>query len=251
MAAHAVSLLGHEPVIYSKKVKSKMFGAMYLHKPIYGINAPKSDFELTVIKAGTSREYAEKVYGDPDHPVSFDKYQSDQVPGWDLTETYRRLWDVYGDTVHDQNLDIDNIADISYHYAIVLSTIPAPLLCHEQHSFQSQPIWVLHGIDHEAPLRHDDWMIYYMGDPSVDWYRYTQLGKYQAWEYARNPSALPLRLSAFELSEGVKPISNDCDCPNENIHRLGRFGKWEKNVLTHHAFEEASQIVREEARALH
>lgn len=252
MAAHAVTLLGHEPVIISKKEPSKMFGAMYLHKPIYGVNAPKPDFHLDVMKAGTAAEYAEKVYGNPGHPVSFDMYETGEVPGWDLAATYERLWDTYSDLIQDTELLPGDITDISFDFALVLSTVPAQVLCHlnSVHEFEYKKIWVVHGIDNEAPLLHDSWTLYYMGDLTVDWYRYTQLGKYQAWEHATDPSELDIRTPPYELTTGVKPLWNNCDCPQSNVRRLGRFGKWQKNVLTHHAFEEAGQIMREEARAL-
>jgi hypothetical protein len=252
MAAHAVSLQGHEPVIFSRKEPSKMFGAMYLHSPIYGVNAPKPDFILSVMKVGSAKEYAEKVYGDPQHPVSFDKYHVGDVPGWDLTETYERLWEMCEDQIRDVELRPGNITDICHEFALVLSTVPAYVLCHMNsvHEFHKKDIWVLHGIDGEAVLPEPSWLLYYMGDPTVDWYRYTQLNKYQAWEYSKEPDGDLLRIPPFDLTTGVKPLGNNCDCYRSNVRRLGRFGKWEKNVLTHHAFAEALAIVKEEARAL-
>lgn len=249
MAAHAAHIDGHVPVIYSRKVESKMFGAMYLHKAIELINDPEPDFYLDVWKYGDGDGYRHKVYGHCDHPVSFDNYEVGKVAGWDLRVTYQMLWDVYSTFIEDVELGTSELADIYFEHAVVLSTIPATALCRASHNFHSHKIWVLHGED--QTLYGPANIMIYNGDRTVPWYRYSQLGKYQSWEYASDPKDLGLRLSVFNLEKGTKPIHNDCDCPPPNVHRLGRFGQWQKGVLTHHAFEEAKTIIREEARALH
>jgi hypothetical protein len=234
MAAHAVVRAGHTPHIYSKKVKSKMFGAMYLHRSLPDITSEEADFIMSIMKAGTAGEYAEKVYGDPEAPVSWDKFEAGYSPAWDLSLAYDELWGRYHAMIRDETLDIDYIAQLETEYDIVISSIPATSLCLGGHEFRSQHIWVQHGEDYR-PLG-PDYIMYYMGDPTVDWYRFSRIGHYSSWEYSRKPED-GVDTDKFVLSWGKKPLETDCDC-FPDIMRVGRFGRWEKGILTHHAFEE-------------
>lgn len=241
MAAHAVTQLGGDPFIASVKQKSKMFGAMYLHKGLYGINAPKPDFMIQVYKEGTSEGYAEKVYGDPEHPVSFDKYTTGQVQAWDLTETYDRLWEMYESKIIEMRLTPNVVRDICSEFAFVFSSISARTLCEEKHEFKSKQIWVLHG---ETSTPFDEYMMIYNGRPEQPWYRFSMIGKYKCWEFAKEQEESPYS-SYLRWGTGEKPISNNCDCGPDNLIKIGRFGKWQKDVLTHHAYRETWNVLKE------
>jgi len=39
-----------------------------------------------------------------------------------------------------------------------------------------------------------------------------------------------------------KPIRTSCRC-FPDVHRMGRYGKWKKGVLSHEAWEEANKIM--------
>jgi hypothetical protein len=258
LAAHAVARAGHEPNVYSHKVKSQMFGAMYLHRAIPGITSDNPELEIRVIKSGTREGYANKVYGDPSAPVSWDLFEPGVVPGWDLAKAYDKLWEMYEHTIVSEDVT-PYLADLKTKvYPLVFSTVPLTTLCREpraMHEFTKQDIWVLHGPgDHLILGVNDNNMMYYSGDDPLGklspligptWYRFSQINKYQAWEYASDPQLDPDEvMDGMTISTGIKPLTNNCDCHPE-IVRLGRFGKWQKGVLTHHAFEEAQNALLE------
>jgi hypothetical protein len=256
LAALAVEHNGQTPVIFSKGEKSEMFGAMYLHRAIPGLhqNPLSPDFEIDIIKAGSKEGYAEKVYGDPSAPASWDHFTAGYTPAWDLHAAYDRLWERYVGNIRHVDLNVGISGIICHNYPFVFSTIPAPVLCERRHEFKKQDIWVVHG-----PWPHEDQeadnMMYYNGIPEDEWYRFSQINRYQAWEYSHRPQwewEDEEGISGWQrhLSEGVKPLENNCTCweKTPNFYRLGRFGKWQKGVLTHHAYEDTMEVLR---NALH
>src|SRR5436853_355407 len=84
--ALGVEQAGHQPMIFSERVRSRMFGAMYLHRPIPGIHHEDDppDFTLDITKYGTREGYARNVYGDPTADCSWDVIEEGETPAWDL-----------------------------------------------------------------------------------------------------------------------------------------------------------------------
>lgn len=247
LAAEAVwQATGSAPTIFSKKVKSEMFGAMFLHAPIPEVTPLEPDFNIDIVKSGTSKGYAKLVYGDPEHPVSWDVIPDESMRGWNLRAAYDKLWDEWEHHIVHCDITHADIRGALQAYDIVYSSIPAYSLCHEGHEFKSQPIWVVHGGGETGLIENvnDNDLMYYNGYPpdgsvegmiGPDWYRYSQINKYRCWEYSSEPPAADH--SPFVLSTGMKPISTECDCWPE-VRRIGRFGRWEKGQLTHHAFHQ-------------
>lgn len=276
-AALAVEQAGHEPVIYARGEKSEMFGAMYLHRAIPGLGHSEiPDFEIDIIKTGNREGYAYNVYGDREAPCSWDQFSAGSTPAWDLRETYDALWDRYESDIRKMEIGPGQVGSICAHYPLVFSSIPAQSLCQRvYHDFLSQKIWVIHGKGvHLIEGVNDNNIMYYNGTPwdgsfdvgeddpnwavldpgkhrvGHEWYRFSQINRYQAWEYSRKPDWGEW-LDHYEgnprrLSEGIKPISTNCDCFLEwgMFIRIGRFGRWQKGVLTHHAYEDVSRMVR-------
>jgi hypothetical protein len=120
MAAHAVTMNGDVPYLLAVKQKSVMFGAMYLHRSIYGITELMPEGVIEICKYGTSAGYAEKVYGYKDAPVSFNKFQEGKHPTWDLRKAYDRLWTLYGDKVHDLRLGPSDVMALCRNFELVL-----------------------------------------------------------------------------------------------------------------------------------
>jgi hypothetical protein len=221
---------------------------MYLHRPIPDITTKitSPEFVVDVIKVGRREGYAKLVYGNPEAPCSWDDIQAGDHPAWNLQAAYNELWERYWANIVDIHVQPDDMPEILTMYDVVFSTIPAKALCQNPaHIFKSQDIWVIHG---HAESFHATLgsMMYYNGyppDSSVggimgpDWYRFSQICGYQAWEYSFEQNKYH-HLKSQKLSRGTKPLDNNCDCFPE-VQRLGRFGKWKKGVLTHHAFEEA------------
>jgi hypothetical protein len=106
---------------------------------------------------------------------------------------------------------------------------------------------VVHGDGSEYLIKgvNDIDMMYYNGYPpdgsvgdtiGFDWYRFSQINSYQCWEHSSEPGP-DCNMERYSVNEGFKPISTDCDCC-PSLRRIGRFGKWEKGQLTHHAYHQ-------------
>lgn len=257
LAALAVEHAGHTPHIFAKGDKSPMFGAMYLHEPIPGLTGDlmAPDLEITVIKQGNRRAYAKNVYGDPDAPCSWDNIPSGNTPAWNLHKAYDALWDRYGPFITQIQIEASDIPSICNHYAKVFCTIPAWAICRKTtgHEFAHQDITIIHGPgDSLITGVNDNNLMYYNGETPVqddlsdmigfDWYRFSQINHYVAWEFSgRRPELGDDLYGSRKIAFGRKPLHTDCDCwlNWSTFLRLGRFGKWTKGVLTHHAYREA------------
>jgi hypothetical protein len=252
LAAHAATLRGYDPVIISNKNRSLIFAAMYLHRSIPHITPNAPELEIDVVKVGCREGYAENVYGDPTAPVSWDKFEPGPTPGWNMAKAYDALWKKYSDKIVDKNVNVGMLNRLASLSVPVFSTIPATHTCDDpNHRFEKQKIWVLHGPAGRFMKKGigSDTMYYNgytldgrYGMIGFEWYRYSQLNGYQSWEYAsddppRNLEAGKQQDGNMTLSLGYKPLRTDCDC-HPGIRRLGRFGRWDKSVLSHHVFEE-------------
>ena len=119
---------------------------------------------------------------------------------------------------------------------LLISSIPAPLLCQNDHFFEAATMYVVAG-DMEAD--DDDNIIVYNGDPEIPWYRSSRLWRHEFLELGAE-GAKQFPMSALRI--GQKPLAHNCDC-HPAFMRVGRFGKWQRGVLVHHAYEEARDAV--------
>jgi hypothetical protein len=224
IAAEAAFMCDAKVKIVSRKVKSPMPGAQYLHRPIPGISPAQPSGRLNYIKLGTRQGYAAKVYGDPNAAVSWDSYREGLHQAWSLSETYDTLWERWEKLIHDQKMNGQHIRFMCNNFDLVISTVPAPILCRGGHEFKEQQVWITDKAWSECPLNS----IVYNGAED-DWYRTSRIFGHEHTEYAHPVPAGRV---------GVKPISTNCDCGPDNLLRAGRFGKWNKHVLVHHVWEE-------------
>lgn len=234
IAAEAADQFGAQVHIVSRKEKSTMPGAQYLHEPIPGVTPEKPDGHIDVIKRGTRRGYARKVYGNPEAPVSWDHYGDGLVPAWRLSATYDALWFKWEDTVLDELVGGNVIRHVATRHDLVFCTIPRPALCRASkgHVFPCQRVWIR---DSVAPNTNVvDNTIIYSGDPMDAWYRTSRLFEHDSTEFSH---WVP------DAREGFKPMWTDCDCQPDNVIPVGRFGKWNKKVLTHHVYKEVQDAL--------
>lgn len=251
LAAHAVGLTGHPLAIFSKPVKSELSGAQFLHRSIPDLTSTDPDVEITYRLEGTPQGYREKVYGSEGSSlpgfVSFEFLKDGQTQdAWNLLGIYDRLWQFFQNNIEKNATEINNewIMKNQKHFEFIISTIPLPALCETNspdrdvndtrppHIFQTQGIWLID--DQLMPT--DDNTILYNGNDSYSWYRTSNLFGHKGTEWSQQGTKPPYP----GLKTGIKPIRSNCNCHPEII-RLGRFGKWEKGVLTHHAFEGAME----------
>jgi hypothetical protein len=237
LAAYAVELAGHQPTIFSRKVKSVMPGAMYIHEPIPGLLVDQP-VPIKYAKLGTKQGYAKKVYGDPDAPCSWDQFPEGIVPGYDMVAAYNALWNRYEPVIVDMAIEPGFLANpkLMQHYDKVVSTIPAHVLCYGDCTFESRTVWI-HKEHRDICEQLGDPCIIYNGQEQP-YYRTSLLFGVGSTEYPNGGPPPPGR-----AVKGVKPIGTTCRC-RPHIMRAGRFGTWQKGVLVHHVFKEVLHAVQ-------
>ena len=245
MAAHGAVHAGANIKVLSKRRKSELFGAQYLHAPIPGAT---NDEPITVeyMLEGNVIDYKHKVYGQQwEGSVS-----PDDLPGkhlaWDIRETYDNLWDMYAHNIEDIDLTpgiVANLAHPGVGADIIISTIPRPALCSRGHTFGAQKI-VAAGdapargirIPYTAPPN----TVLCNGLPAPSWYRLSNIFDHLTaeWSMASLRVAPPISSAA----EVLKPLFHNCDCLPD-IHHVGRYGEWKKGVLSHESYSVAYGLV--------
>lgn len=238
LAAYAAEREGHSVAIYSIAKKSPMPGAVHLHDQIPGLTDAAPEYQITYEKIGNAEGYAQKVYGRPDAPCSFKQFPEGQRDSWSMRALYDKLWDKYGFAVHDKAVDYDLAESLAREFDLVISSIPAKILCgNPYHSFPAAKVW----FSDEFPVGFNlpDGHVLFNGHPAWEWYRASNINGHQAME---SPTPFPGSYSGF------KPIQTDCDCLPQ-VARVGRFGRWQKGILVHHAFQQANEIINNKAGA--
>jgi hypothetical protein len=238
MAAHAATLAGFGVHIFSKKRKSEMFGAQYLHAPIPEAS-PNLSFPVHYQLQGDVEGYKEKVYGRGFRgTVSPEDLMGDHT-GWDIRSTYDILWRRYSPYIIDRSFPTPQELHQFLHdmnMGHVVSTIPAPLLCvNPGHLFPSQEVWSVGDAPERGvfcPISVEEDTVVCNGERDVSWYRAANILGYKTAEWSmKNPPP-------FEgISKVTKPIGTSCNCL-PGVHRAGRYGRWMKGVLSHTAFYE-------------
>lgn len=237
IAANTIEYLtGIQPLIFSTGVKSTMYGAQFLHEPIYG-TVPRTQTIWFHLK-GTIDGYREKVYGmESDVEVSPETF-TDTMLGFDIRETYDWLWNRWNKPQHyipwtANHKEVSKLAAKAKEDGrLVISTIPAQLLCDPRsgHYFESQSIWAIGDAPDRgqlAPVRPGSGSFIYNGEKYPSWYRAANVFGHCTveWPGAKRPPVS----GVVKVS---KPLSTNCDCA-PNIVRAGRYGEWKKGRLVH------------------
>lgn len=255
LAAHAGKLAGHKVSIISKKVKSRIGGAQYLHHEIPELTPEEPQGWLTVHAVGSREGYATKVYGDPEAEVSWDLFVGKlNLPVWDIVDLYNHMWEEWESKVMDASISAGllNEGFVLGGWAtfdFIISTIPVPAICTKRtHIYTDQrvvvsPVW--YG-DKYGPMRDDRQglhIITYNGSPNDAWYRSSWIFGRAMTEWSMTGVKDPE--SMFEDRDRklvIKPLSTDCTCW-PMIIRAGRYGKWSKGDLVTDAFDEVFNAV--------
>lgn len=245
-AAHAATELGHDVMVASKKRKSQMFGAQYLHAPIPGVTPADEWREVTYDLRGTYEQYRRKVYGENARVTSVSPEEFGKPHrAWDIRSTYNELWLRYEDIVLNHQWDPVSsgqmLEEAQANNVMVVSSLPAELLCQKplEHKFLYQKIWAAGDapeLDRWSPVRCAPDTIVCNGEASPHWYRVAQVFGLVTCEWPETPKP------PFAVSEVRKPISTTCDCW-PNVLRVGRYGQWKKGVLVHHAYAEVMEAL--------
>jgi len=230
LAAHAAERVGWEPYIYSHKVKSRIPGSQYLHQPIPGATQQYPENTVQYMRMGNEQDYAMKVYGDPSRPTGWEHYDK-KYPSWNVPKMYDLLWNRFENRVNDCELgDFERVREIALGHDIVITTLPAQVLCHKQqeHKFDGVPYWIKE-LELNAIDVHRD-VVVYNGLPFDRWYRWSILGGRHSIE-----SCDPIFSDGEGVTAGTKAVWTTCDCWPTFI-RAGRWAEWRHGVLLHHCF---------------
>lgn len=245
LAAWAAESSGYDITVISKRRKSEMFGAQYLHDRIPGITpVDNGSVEIRYQLAGTIEGYRKKVYGQNwTGTVSADEFSPEEGHhGWNLRHVYDALWLRYQDRIQSVLLkhggQVQEYVDAAIEGTRFISTIPAPFLCirQDEHVFRAQKVWAIGDAPERGvfcPVTHAPANTIIMnGERDVSWYRNANIFGYRTaeWPEARRPP-----YDGVALVE--KPLSTTCSCL-DNVLRAGRYGKWQKGVLAHQAYYE-------------
>lgn len=245
-AAHAMTLARWDFRIFTKvNRQSEMFGAQYLHAPLPGLNksGPRSlDYSLR----GTAEQYKEKVYGAARIPFVSPSAFVGQHYAWDIREAYGRAWDLYSGRIEAIGpigpAELDALV-YTQKPRRVFSAIPANALCYKAHGFQSSQIWAVGDAPERgsfAPVSVPEMTVVCNGEENPRWYRASNVFGYSTVEWPDGPKP-----PVPNVAQVNKPIVTDCNCFTHirGFHRLGRYGRWEKGTLSHHAFEMAAAVL--------
>lgn len=246
MAAHAAVIEGHEVDIISKRRKSEMFGAQYLHKPIPSLPEVSSGIVVYRLEEGTHEEYRHKVYGHEFGGEVSTQQFGEPHDAWDIRATYGFLWDLYFDRIKPAEWDRFNTQVLTerivVNYDMVISSLPRPLLCYQplSHKFASKSIWAVGDAPERGifvPFRVANMSVICSASREVGWYRASNIFGYGTVEWSRSKKP-----PVAGVSEVVKPLATDCNCWPK-IKHVGRYGKWQKGVLSHSAYFDTLEYV--------
>lgn len=237
LAAHAAHRAGIRPAIFSRAVPSSIGGAQYLHCAIPEVTSQTPDGTVMYQKNGSAAGYARKVYGDTNAETSWKEYEGEHEI-WNMRMAYNNLWHRYESCIVDQEIDAERLESLQRQYDLIISSIPAPVLClhPNRHIFRAQQVGIVYREmpakdQHEGDLN----LIVYDGRPETPWYRSSYIFGWLGDEYP--PGASPTHAVMVN-----KPLWTDCDCHAEVV-RVGRYGRYEKRALIHHAFAQVEAIL--------
>lgn len=249
MAAEAAAHLGHQVRVFSRKTKSHLNGAQYLHQPIPTCPTPDS-VEVAYVLRGTALEYRTKVYGPRwDGTVSAEDLDENHS-AWDIRATYDFLWNNWRSEIEDFELVPSSIPTLLASGAeTIVSSIPAPALCTRDHTFGSVQAWAAGeapGLGISLPYDCPENTVVCNGEPDTSWYRLSNIFGYKTIEW---PDALRSAPPVKTVAQISKPTFNNCDCWPDVV-RVGRYGRWEKGVLSHDAYTDTNSALLDRTERL-
>ena len=249
LAAHAASYAeGATVIIASAKRKSELYGCQYLHGPIPGLSLSRTtvDYQLR----GELADYETKVYGAPLGLTVSPAQFSGRYPAWDIRQAYELLWSRYESRIMDIQLSPENIREmISYYDAdLVVSSVPLPVLCQhpQEHAFTGVTCWAMGDapeLGQRVPVDVPDDTVWCDSTRDTGFYRAARVFGHTTVEWPGHRQRPPIS----GIVKFTKPMTTTCTCflgigPDADqrpvVMRVGRFGRWQKGVLAHEAFND-------------
>src|SRR5262249_41405475 len=186
-------------------------------------------------KVGTRDEYNNKVYGTAAIKSSWDRWKPGTRPAWRMGAAYNRLWDNLECLIVEQVIEPKMLLGIVRGYDIVFSTVPAPVICrNKDHDFT----YVESYIGEHKYVQVSQNEIIYNGIVNIPWHRASNIEGKTHVEYSHLQKQ---HIKHLIGTRGIKkPQNTNCIC-FPKIIRLGRYGKWRRDVLVSDAWAEAKE----------
>lgn len=250
IAANTCDVYGVDVTIFSRKVKSPIYGAQWIQDFIPEVTPEAPDGYIQFVMLGSEEGYAAKIFGDPNHGNGWHEHINDPMkPGWDLRRAYNGLWEAWEKYIIDKELDAEEVGRLDWEsYDFIFSCVPLWNICAEYkpkviiedtghwtksaHQFDKYKVQ----IQPSAPAETDANRIIYNGRPEDDWFRGSQIfGIDGGYEY-------PMDVKVENATMVRKPQSTNCDCW-PNVIRVGRYGRWEMAGLVHDGFTQVRDVL--------
>jgi hypothetical protein len=238
LAAYAALQEGAEVTVWSPPGvgKSPIHGAQYIHGEVVGLPESAEPFYVRYRYVGTEEGYRQKIYGDsvPTNGTSWGMFRPKEL-AWPMGAVYDYLWNVVelNAAVGYRVLTGVDLLRMVEEYDYVLNTAPLNKLTGG--TFTMEEVYALP----KNMLRVPENEIWYLGDEDRA-YRASNIAGHPSTEYPTR-EAVPAWNRA-KATRVIKPL--DCQVELPGVYRLGRYGKWQKGQLAHHAYEEARTILQ-------
>lgn len=227
--------------IASRKQKSPLYGAQYLHRPIPG-HTENDGRQVDYLLRGDPMEYRNKVYGMGWTGSVSPEDMEESHTAWDIRQTYDSLWEKWEHAITDTDITPYGLKQmiVGMEPDIVISSIPRQALCEggdrTAHFFNQIEVVAAGdapelGIDIGKMYRCPDETIICSGNDLTAWYRMSRVFGHTTVEWPGSIERVPIT-SAARVS---KPLNTNCDCW-EGLMFVGRYGRWEKGVLSDSAY---------------
>lgn len=223
-------------IFSAERKQSQIAGAQYLHLPIRGITGAAADFIVKYEKIGTRDNYNIKVYGEPTHRSSWDRWNGYR-PAWKLRQAYDTLWSALDCFIEEELVDHELLQTLCRKYDVIFSTIPVTAICKGSHIFSQEAVIIGDGL----PFKVEPDTIIYNGVSTIPWHRASNIEGEVEYEF-RSHSEVKIPEALQNRRTILKPQETNCNC-YPKIIRLGRYGKWRRDTLVSDAYAEAGEWV--------
>lgn len=226
LAAWAVMQSGHSPVIFDRMDTAVTpRGFVFLHDPC---GLPMKAETIHILEQGTAEAYAEKVYDGrlTGKQVSFGKYAGVRE-GYQPAEALAMLNGLQHGMVKDRNFENwDEILELRENFERVIFTLPINRFF-EGRWLSRRGSVASFKLDEGEVLKN---FCVYNSNPDIPWHRAGSMFGYAFYEY-------PVVISGHQPIVKVQPGGSLLPSV-ERVLFTGRFGRWNKDILSHHAYEQ-------------
>lgn len=264
MCAWAARQAGYQVQIFTNQDSpTTQTGAQYLHGAIPGLTDSFTKSQINYWRRGNAGEYARKIYG-PDFPpddTSWGKFGYEE-DCWNLREVYWRLWQEFLPDMDLTNIGMDEVQRIAKFSKLVFSTMPLNKLVDPENRFpqmfESQLVYC-----YPVAMVHPETgnIVVYDGTTMFSWYRSSVIfgSEWTEWPSSSQPLGdhhnaiehdvvrVGAKYDSMKLWQALKPIRHHWNLSlllPPNVLMAGRYGMWQKGVLTHDAYTRADEAIK-------